>query len=159
MPGYKAHLFGGIVVFALILLVVGAYCANIQIALAAFACCLAGSLFPDIDIKSKGQKYFYAIIMAVIAVTIIKQRYDILAIVSIASVVPMLARHRGLFHEPWFLTIFPLSIWIVLSNIYKNMAEHYFICTLFFIGGAFSHLFLDRGVRGIVPRKRKRFFK
>src|SRR5438309_2217826 len=62
MPGYKGHLVGGTVAFGLLFFaLVGVVVRQPSMLIAGewllFA--LAGSLFPDIDIKSKGQKYFY----------------------------------------------------------------------------------------------------
>lgn len=149
MPGYKGHIAGGIVVFALLLLLLGSYCMSAHMALAWFIACIAGALFPDIDVKSKGQKYFYWVILALLAYASIRQQYDLLMVISIFSVVPMLVKHRGIFHEPWFLLSLTLSAWIILSTSMPHAAEFSCICLLFFLGGAYSHLFLDRGWKGL----------
>jgi len=65
MPGYKGHLVGGTVAYGLLFFgLVGVVVKQPSMLTAGewllFA--LAGSLFPDIDIKSKGQKYFYYVI-------------------------------------------------------------------------------------------------
>lgn len=156
MSGYKGHLVGGTVAFFVVLLLMGAYCTHLQTAFMWLVFCLAGSLFPDIDVKSKGQKYFYWVVVGLMLLTIVQQRYDLLAIISILSAVPMLVKHRGLFHEPWFLITLPLIVWCAIGAMMPHAADRFFIYALFFIGGALSHLILDRGVRGIFPLRKFR---
>src|SRR5579872_6581996 len=104
MPNYKGHLAGGAFTFALTLLVVNQwYHPSLITSLEWFLCALGGALFPDIDVKSRGQKYFYWIILAVIIGVSLEKRFDLLIAVSICSIIPMLATHRGLFHRLWFI--------------------------------------------------------
>jgi hypothetical protein len=149
MAGYAGHLRLGFLVYIVIMTV---YFLVYQqptpvTCFEWLLCTLMGSLFPDIDIKSKGQKYFYLIVLCGLVLLFVQEKLETLAWCSIISLAPILVRHRGLFHQVWFVIIMPLSIWILLScfaPVYKN-ALLYDI--LFFIGGALSHLWLDLGIR------------
>lgn len=110
MPGYRGHLVGGGVAFVCTLLP-ASLLVSISPILAAewLICSLAGSLFPDIDIKSKGQKYFYYVIMIWILLLFSYGYYTQVAWSSVLSITPMLSKHRGIFHRYWFVTGVPLA--------------------------------------------------
>ena len=146
MPNYKSHLIGGIGAYTILLIVLQ----RIQPILLLSAgewlmCALAGSLFPDIDIKSKGQKYFYCVMLLVMIVLIIKHLFSLLAICSVMAVIPMLVRHRGIFHRLWFVILFPLTMWYVVSISVPTVSKIILFDVFFFIAGSISHLWLDFG--------------
>ncbi len=148
MPNYQVHLAGGSVAFAVALVLIVPY--SHPTALTAgewllFA--LAGSLFPDIDIKSKGQKYFYWMIFLLLLILAYTQRFIPMAIISIMSTIPLLAKHRGLFHRGWFVIGAPLGIWYVMALQYPAIKMALLYDMTFFIAGALSHLYLDMGLR------------
>ena len=148
MPGYKGHLAGGAVTFSILLVLMSRICQPTSIAMAEwFGLCLAGSLFPDIDIKSKGQKYFYWFIFFILLFLAHKKRFDILVLVSLISIVPMLVKHRGLFHRTWFIIGMPLSMWYIISCQFPAYHTQLFCDVIFFIAGALSHLWLDMGIK------------
>ncbi len=148
MPNYKGHIAGGIGAFAVGLFAVTRYCRpSFLTALEWLAFSIAGGLFPDVDIKSKGQRYGYWIVVTLLLVLLIKQRYEMLMSVSIVSMLPMLAKHRGLFHRLWFVIGMPLAIWYLAVLEFPGTSTMLLFDTLFFILGAISHLWLDLGVR------------
>lgn len=66
MPNYKKHLVGGSIVYAALIYTtseLNLIPTDINIQLQTLAACLIGSLFPDIDTKSKIQKYIYSAIL------------------------------------------------------------------------------------------------
>lgn len=158
MPGYKGHLLGGACAFALVLYLFQDQCESAVTALQWLLCSLAGALFPDIDVKSKGQKYFYWIVLTVLIVLLGMQEYKLLAVCGIASITPMLSKHRGIFHEAWFIAALSAAAWLFISYLYPTQIEAFFYCALFFMIGAFSHLYLDRGWRGLWPKKKFKKF-
>src|SRR5438445_6777467 len=100
MPGYKGHLVGGTVAFGLLFFaLVGVVVRQPSMLIAGewllFA--LAGSLFPDIDIKSKGQKYFYYVIFLFFIILSVRQRFEILSCFSFFIINHMLARYVEIF--------------------------------------------------------------
>jgi hypothetical protein len=164
MPGYKGHLVGGTVAFGLLFFgLVGVIIAQPSMLTASewLLFTLAGSLFPDIDIKSKGQKYFYYVIFLVFIILAAHQRFEMLTCFSFITITPMLVRHRGIFHNPWFVIGLPLILWIVVSAAMPKVSERFFFDMLFFMIGALSHLWLDFGTRQMMqrsfPRKKKRW--
>ena len=151
MPNYQTHLSGGAIAFAITLVGVVPYAhPSVLTASEWLLFALAGSLFPDIDIKSKGQKYFYWMILILLLILTYTQRFIPLAIISIMSTIPLISKHRGLFHRAWFVIGAPLAIWYVLSNQYPPIKLSLLFDMLFFITGALSHLWLDMGLRKMI---------
>ncbi|MGC2310143.1 MAG: hypothetical protein WA432_00805 [Candidatus Babeliaceae bacterium] len=64
MPSYKGHLLGGLVVYSIALLFMATTLSWLTKG-EWLLCTLFGALFPDIDIKSKGQKLFYALLLVI----------------------------------------------------------------------------------------------
>jgi len=163
MPGYKGHLVGGIIAFGLLFF--GIMSAFIPVASRfnigewlLFA--LAGSLFPDVDVKSKGQKYFYYIVLVCLVVLAVRQQFEMLACFSFIVITPMLVRHRGIFHSPRFVIAVPLLVWVMVALSLPKIATPLFFDTLFFIAGALLHLWLDFGTRQMMyklTRTKKRW--
>ena len=147
MPNYKGHIAGGVGAFIVTVLGMRMICTPSPLTLVEWlACTVAGALFPDVDIKSKGQRYGYWIILVILTVLLIRKRFEMLMSVSVLAMAPMLSRHRGLFHRLWFIIAFPLLIWYLISLEFPKISGELFYDTLFFIAGAISHLWLDRGL-------------
>ncbi|HMK32921.1 MAG TPA: metal-dependent hydrolase, partial [Nitrosopumilaceae archaeon] len=121
---------------------------------------VAGALFPDIDIKSKGQKYFYYLVLLLFIIFAAQQRYEIVACFSFIVISPMLVHHRGVFHNPLFIIVISLLAWGIISAIIPQVSYQLFLCALFFIAGSFSHIWLDLGtrqtMRRLLPQKRRK---
>lgn len=111
MPGYRGHLIGGACAFALVLLCVTK---PYTILNAAEWLCftLLGSLFPDVDIKSKGQKLFYRGVVVCALIFIMQQWWQALGVLGAMALFPQLCNHRGVFHEPWFLLVVPFAAFV-----------------------------------------------
>ena len=107
---------------------------------------LAGALFPDIDIKRKGQKYFYHLIFVLLIVLAVHQQFATMACCSFIVMTPMLVRHRGIFHRSWFRTAMPIVAWALASFSFPSLSASLFVNTLFFIAGGLSHVALDMGL-------------
>lgn len=150
MPGYKGHLTGGIAAFGL---TCTALIATKMITLLSpiafigwFLSTLAGSLFPDIDVKSKGQKYFYWLIFILLLYLTYQKQFMPLAILAVVSTAPMLVKHRGIFHNVWFLcagfSFLSYRLMLCIPKYEQMIVLH----TLFFLAGVISHLWLDLGL-------------
>jgi len=165
MPGYKGHLVGGIIAFGLLFIALMSLIFTQQPSHVMIGewllCALAGALFPDIDVKSKGQKYFYYVALVCLMVLAYQQRLQMLTCFSFVMITPMLVKHRGIFHSPRFVIALPLLVWIIIATVLPQRSSQLFVDTLFFIGGALSHLWLDFGTRQFLwklfPRKKKRW--
>jgi hypothetical protein len=147
MPGYKGHLVGGSAAFGITYFLLSSHCSTTMIAVHWLLCSLAGSLFPDIDVKSKGQKYGYWAIFFLFILLILSNQLRLLSILSLVCLTPMLVRHRGIFHRMWFVILMPLGVWLGVSTMHPQWSGALFFYTLFFIVGCASHLVLDFGIR------------
>jgi membrane-bound metal-dependent hydrolase YbcI (DUF457 family) len=153
MPNYKGHLVGGFAAYALFLFFfIGIAKPSLFVAGEWLIFTLAGALFPDIDIKSKGQKYFYFSVFLFFIVLASYQHFEMVTCCSFIAMVPMLVRHRGVFHSPLFVIITPLIIWMIVSSINPAKTDHFFLDSFFFIIGALSHIWLDLGTSQMMRR-------
>ncbi len=146
MPGYRAHLVGGAATYVLVYFTITHYIkATPVIAFQWAVICLLGSLFPDIDIKSKGQGIFYRLLTVFLIYLSYKGLWDIFVIMSFLALLPLLSRHRGIFHKLWFITGMPFIVALVIWNSFPGHTVMLFSSALFFAAGATSHIVLDRG--------------
>lgn len=149
MPNYKTHLVGGAASFGLLLYCMKSYNPSFLTALEWFFFALMGSLFPDIDTKSKGQKLFYRVLIVILIILLMQNRFRTIAMISIASFIPLLVNHRGIFHSAWFIIMLGCFCVVFATIFLPSYVSIIMIDTLFFVGGAFSHLILDRGIKRV----------
>lgn len=144
MPGYRGHVAGAAItwVIALFLTLFVRYVTGLQ-ALEWGAAALVGGLFPDLDIKSMGQKWLFRLLFLVSTILIACQRYQFVSIMMLAASVPLLVRHRGLMHSLSFITCLSVGVCIALGLYFPVYREVIFFDTVFFWLGALSHLILD----------------
>ena len=151
MSGYRGHLVGGVVAYAIAMPVMLTYHTPPPlIGLCWFICALAGSLFPDIDIKSKGQQLFYWLMLILIAFLIAQKKMVIVGWISLASMIPLLVKHRGIFHAFWFVIVCPGAVAWAISIQLPVYTVTAFSSAYFFAAGAISHLYLDFGLWDMV---------
>ncbi len=148
MPNYKGHLAGGVFFYLVaIYFVLTTQVISLATGIEWLLFTLAGALFPDVDVKSKGQKLFYWIALLLAVVLLVKERIQALIILGFICAVPVLVNHRGIFHRLWFVIIIPLVAALFLCSYAPDCNRIIFFDTLFFIIGAVSHLWLDLGLR------------
>lgn len=149
MPSYKVHLVGGLATAAVVSAIVpGPYTWS---AFAQWtACALLGSLFPDIDTKSKGQRIFYAALAVALLYALATSQHNLFLGLTALSIVPVTARHRGIFHHPWFITLLVLALFYFAPPWMRGRMFAW--NCLFFAAGAYSHLLLDQGLGGFWRR-------
>jgi len=143
MPGYKKHLIGGLAAFAVVHTVLQKPLTPNNL-LVPFTCSLLGSLFPDVDTKSVGQKLFYYIMAGLTAFTVFKRWWGVLSATSLISLFPLLVNHRGIIHTIWFVTLVPLAGPIIIAYSAPHFASLCWNAYIYFVAGALSHLLLDR---------------
>ncbi len=154
MPNYKGHLVGGAAAYTLLFILLrNSVTPSFITAGEWLVFALAGALFPDIDIKSRGQKYFYRIVLLLFFILIIQKQFELLAFGSILATIPMLVRHRGIFHKLWFVILMPMLIWLFVTITMPELSTTVWYDVLFFIVGAISHLWLDLGIHRMVRWK------
>jgi len=143
---YRGHILGGIVSYALMLFIfkIFHYPLDAMHNLQWFLFCILGSLFPDIDTKSKIQLWIYRLfILFYFLLLLINPTYYMLIFISILAVLPLIVRHRGIFHNPWFLIMLTLFIVGIIYFTRPDMIQETAFNALFFIAGTLSHLLLD----------------
>lgn len=157
MPKYKSHLAGGILTFILVVFLMQVFLTKrvagipIQRAVLYLLFCLLGSLFPDIDTKSKAQKIIYFPLFFLVIISIILKNWMLLSTLSLITLIPILVNHRSLTHKIWFVVAIPLIPLLLTLHFNKNNDPIVFNFYFFFVAGAISHIFLDFGP--------KRFFR
>jgi membrane-bound metal-dependent hydrolase YbcI (DUF457 family) len=144
MPGFRGHLIGGIVTYLAILQFIKSMNPPLSVIVSGFVFCIIGSLFPDIDIKSKGQKLFYSLCLVILCFFLYYERTDLFIGLSLLATVPLLVKHRGMFHQLWFLIFLSISTGFVVGGFYANFSGWAMKNALFFLAGAISHIALDR---------------
>ncbi len=145
MPGYKGHLIGGAIAFACVIVGVSYWQKpSFFLAMHYFVCSLLGSLFPDVDTKSRGQGIFYRTLLMVLAFLLFNGEHYFFVILSLLGLAPLLVGHRGLFHKPSFLIIIPLLIFSICFFCGLVNPQIGFGYAIFFIAGSLSHIILDK---------------
>jgi len=147
MAQFKGHLAGGFAAWLVVGLVAFSYCTSPLMAVLSLLSAELGALFPDVDIKSKGQKLFYLGLIPIYIFLLLKGFVLSALLVAFAAFIPLISHHRGLFHSWWFLMILPSSIAIALISYFPAMKFDVLVLLLFFIAGALSHLWLDFGLK------------
>jgi membrane-bound metal-dependent hydrolase YbcI (DUF457 family) len=147
MPNYKGHLVGGFVAFLIALKIIVVQKVSFLRALEWLCFTLLGALFPDIDIKSKGQRIFYTVMSVVCIFLFVNKCFYALTVLCFISFIPLLVRHRGLCHEVWFVIGVPLCSALIISFFSPTLYRTLLWDALFFIIGALSHVYLDVGLK------------
>jgi membrane-bound metal-dependent hydrolase YbcI (DUF457 family) len=147
LPNYKGHLFGGTIVFFVSLLGFHRFNPTRLTMLEWYFFCLLGSLFPDVDTKSKGQKLFYQLLMVVMVWFFAQQKLHAIAFVAFLAFFPLVAKHRGFTHSISFLILlFGAIVTYSYCQCYAYLPIILFDLCYFFLG-AVSHILLDKGIR------------
>lgn len=140
------HIAGGIACWLIATYCLRAHITSFPILSLVFLCSIAGSLFPDIDIKSKGQKLFYGLMAPAYVFLFTQKQYVLCFAVGLCALMPILATHRGLFHRWWFIISFA-GLWgYACMCMFPHYTHAVSLATLFFIIGSLSHLWLDFGL-------------
>ncbi|MBI2345141.1 metal-dependent hydrolase [Candidatus Dependentiae bacterium] len=146
MPSYRVHLVGGFVTYLGILQLFKNIPFSGFTILQGLIFCLLGALFPDIDVKSKGQKIFYSMLLVLLLWLLYKKMYCLFAVMSLLGIIPILVRHRGIFHHIWFLFSMVVIFTLVIKNWCGSFENMMLYNCWFFFAGTISHVFLDRFV-------------
>ena len=147
MASGKGHLLGGFV-FAWIFL---AILSNIFFVPSAMevvifvGIAVMFSLWPDVDIKSIGQKVFYSIFFVTDSILVFYFKdYKTAAFFGLLIILPVLAKHRGWTHSTITAILLPtplllVPMYVIDGNLVQGL-PYYFSA----VAGYFSHLFFDK---------------
>jgi len=147
MASGKGHILGGLVFLWLFLTIL----ANFFFVPSAMeiiiftAIAVMFSLWPDVDIKSIGQKVFYTIFFVTDAILVFYfQDYKTAAFFGLLIILPILAKHRGWTHSRLTAVLLPTPLLLVPMYVFEgSLAQgipYYFAA----VTGYFSHLFFDK---------------
>ncbi|HVW99601.1 MAG TPA: metal-dependent hydrolase [Candidatus Babeliaceae bacterium] len=153
MPQYKEHIVASVVAYSVILLIFSLYKASPLYLLEWLCWAILGGLFPDIDIKSKGQKLLYRLLALVIIYLAIYERFQLLSVICLVACFPLMVNHRGIFHELWFLLVLVVSGAAITISRYPCSTCPIILRSLFFFAGVTSHVWLDIGLRKMLKLK------
>ena len=150
MPGYKQHLHTAVHVWAIALVTITVFQAlngvgvfSLMQSLEWLGAAMAGALFPDVDVKSKGQQLFYSGLIMLSVLLLVFDYHHFLAWFLVLSLIPLILKHRGLTHEWWFLTLLTGGVCTLLYWAFPYYRLIIMYAALFFWLGAISHLWLD----------------
>lgn len=144
---YRGHLVGGLMSYVIVIALYSVWHNSFTLSIPGLIATLAGSLFPDIDVRSNGQNLFLKILLLVIVLCLFLQASLPLMLLLIFSVLPLVLPHRGLFHDLYFISaliaIFSGSLIYTMPSSWRMIVSMSF----FFLLGVLSHLILDKGMR------------
>lgn len=107
-------------------------------------------LFPDVDIKSKGQVLFYRIFFVLDIVLLVKKYYVEAALLGFLALLPIISKHRGWTHTFWAMLLVPSPILLGPMYFAKAPVLDGLPFYLGAVAGYFSHLIAD----GMVFRRK-----
>ncbi|HVZ40611.1 MAG TPA: metal-dependent hydrolase [Candidatus Kapabacteria bacterium] len=105
------------------------------------------ALFPDIDIKSKGQLLFYRLFFLLDLLLLLGGRTEEAALLGFLALIPILSRHRGWTHTVWAMLLIPLPILagpIYFAKASTAVGLPYYLGA---VSGYLSHLIADGTIR------------
>lgn len=160
MPGYKGHIGYGVVFGALLLaglafspLIEGLTPTDlIRDAVVILWIAVLFALFPDVDIKSKGQMLFYRIFILLDLVLLWQGMFVEAALLGFLAMLPIISRHRGWTHTVWAMILVPSPILLVPMYLADAVVWSGLPYYLGAVAGYLSHLVAD----GILVRNFRR---
>ena len=159
MPGYKGHIAAGIAFGVLLLagLAFSPIAASLepieQFRDATIVLWLAVlfALFPDVDIKSKGQILFYRVFVLLDLVLLWQELFVEAALLGFLAMLPIISKHRGWTHSFWAMIVIPSPILLVPMYLAGETTLAGLPFYLGAVAGYLSHLVADgvlfRGLR------------
>lgn len=174
---FKGHLIGGIVASTLV--VTGFWTAGHYIGVTATPALLGKaalatlffSLFPDLDVQSVPQKWFYRSLLIVFLYLAYLKKFKLATLFAILGILPLLSYHRGWTHQIWSMIWFPFllavayeyllsqeSFWYSFSidHVVEYLKTYHWLIISTTVGWA-THLFLDTKWVRRQRQQRKRY--
>lgn len=148
MPNYKTHLMAGVLSFALIMKTTSMYMPTFNLPIEylplAFFLSLVGSIFPDIDVPSKMQKWFFITSIGGILITLLAKQHILFTILGTSIVFVAFLTHRTITHKPVFLLLLGLLPTLYVCYKLPQYASRGFALYIYFSTGCLSHILLDK---------------
>ncbi len=147
MSNYRGHLIGAVAAYAAVVFMLSLSSMNVGNHLVWFLATMAGALFPDIDVRSKGQHLFLSILLLLLVGCLFLQAYIPVVMILFFSVLPVIIPHRTIFHDLGFVGVLAGCVTLALIYYVPGKAETIVSTSLFFLLGVISHLVLDKGLK------------
>lgn len=155
MSMYRGHLVGGLASYLGLVLIISLLKINFGYYFLGLLATLAGSLFPDIDIYSQGQKLFLKILFLLLVLSLfMKASLPVIGLLCF-SLFPIIIPHRGLFHDLSFILVLLSIAGASFICIMPEKIEMIVSLLLFFLVGVISHLVLDKGLKKTFIKKKQ----
>ena len=77
----------------------------------------AFALFPDLDVASVPQRWFYRAAAALLLVLISQGRAGDAALLGLLALLPLMHRHRGWTHRWWAVPLVPLALFLCWAGL------------------------------------------
>ncbi len=157
MPSYKGHLVGGVVTYILMIKLLTwmgiVHSVSIMHHCILLTATLLGSLFPDIDIQSKGQRLLYMAMAFMVPLSFFYHKSIFLGL-SLLCLILVVIPHRTLTHSLWFIVLTPTVITLAYMHTHPHLIRTIpvSICILF-ISGALNHRLLDVGFKRFFSKR------
>lgn len=143
---WRWHVLGGVVAYCVALLIISYfYTLKPEQASFWFFLTVFGALFPDIDTKSTIRGFIYGkwLLLMLIMLVLLNVNTPIIIAISLLCLLPLVVRHRGLFHSKTVLIALPIALAIAGGWYFPTYAVDFALATAFFVAGTFSHVTLD----------------
>lgn len=108
------------------------------------------ALFPDVDIKSRGQLVFYRVFIVLDVILLLAGEFTLAAYFGLLALVPIVSRHRGWTHSYAAMILVPMPVLLVPMYLADHIVADGVPLYLGAVTGYFSHLLAD----GLVFRRR-----
>ncbi len=148
MSGYRGHVAGGLVLITLVIHFFYHSFFNPSAIDIVWYVVIATmfALWPDVDIKSTGQKLFYLIFFITDLYLIFTSQFQASAFFGLLIILPILSKHRGWTHTYWAMLFIPMPILLypmISNNSINFIGFPYYLAA---ITGYLSHLMLDKKI-------------
>lgn len=148
MAMFKGHILGAIIFYAAVVFFFSLGSYGLINNISWFIATLAGALFPDIDISSKGQHLYLKVLALLFFLCLFFQAFVPLVMLLAMVILSVFVPHRSLFHDLRF--IMAVTAIVAIGLLFLMPAKTHLIVSssLFFLLGVLSHLLLDKGIKG-----------
>ncbi|HOL80855.1 MAG TPA: metal-dependent hydrolase [Ignavibacteriales bacterium] len=126
MSNYKGHFFFNLIIFIPFVFFINKYFfveLHISQKIINYVLLLSISilftLWPDIDTKSVGQRYFYIVFFIADIILIITDKLNEAALLGLMAMLPIISNHRGFFHSLFAVFFFP-AVFLLAPGLYHQ---------------------------------------
>lgn len=148
MASYRGHISGGVVAYGMGIVLLQKTYPSLRISYSTlllwFIATMMGSLLPDCDISSKGQKLFYGSCLVIVGILLAARQHGVAAYGLSIACIPLLVGHRKIVHTLTFWIISMAALAYGVCYLLGSAIIPELVPPLFFVLiGVSSHLFLD----------------